>query len=162
MAERRPDDRFVGRIAGVGTASGTRIVIGMWEDSPLGRFADVMLEDRAGHRLLLAPSAQVADYVSATYSFDEVQVVPVAWRRVDGGLRVTAGDLDVRLTIGGISRARHAAAARARGASRPVPRGCGSSTRSRACSSGAPAPRGPPGEAAASSTASRPPGTSRR
>ena len=103
MAERTPDDRFVGRIAGVGTTSGTRIVVGMWEDSPLGRFADVMLEDRAGHRLLLAPSVEVADYVSATYSFDEVQVVPVAWRRVDGGLRVTAGDLDVRLTIGGIS-----------------------------------------------------------
>jgi len=98
-----PDDRFTGRIAGVGTTSGTRIVVGMWESSPLGRFADVMVEDEAGHRLLLAPSEAVAEYVSATYSFDEVRVVPVAWRRVDGGLRVTAGELDVRLTIGGIS-----------------------------------------------------------
>lgn len=95
--------RFEGRIAGIGTASGTRVVIGMWERSPLGRFTDVMIEDGAGHRLLLAPSDEVADYVSSTYTFDEVRVVPVETRRVDGGIAVTAGDLAVRLTVGGIS-----------------------------------------------------------
>ena len=100
---RLPDDRFRGRIAGFGTASGTRVVIGMWDDSPLGRFADVMLEDSRGHRLLLAPSPEVADYVSSTYSFDEVRVVPVTRRRVDGGIAVTAGDLDVTLVVGRIS-----------------------------------------------------------
>ncbi|WP_245186054.1 hypothetical protein [Frigoribacterium sp. PvP032] len=100
---RAPDDRFSGRIAGFGTASGTRVVIGMWDESPLGRFADVMLEDAAGHRLLLAPSPEVAAYVSATYSFDEVQVVPVSRRRVDGGIAVTAGDLEVTLVVGQIS-----------------------------------------------------------
>lgn len=100
---RAPDDRFRGRIAGFGTASGTRVVIGMWDDSPLGRFADVMIEDAAGHRLLLAPSPEVADYVSSTYSFDEVRVVPVARRRVDGGIAVTAGDLEVTLDVGPIS-----------------------------------------------------------
>jgi hypothetical protein len=95
--------RFEGRIAGIGTASGTRVVIGMWERSPLGRFTDVMIEDEAGHRLLLAPSDEVADYVSSTYTFDEVRVVPVETRRVDGGIAVTAGELSVRLTVGGIS-----------------------------------------------------------
>jgi len=100
---RRPEDRFEGRIAGFGTTSGTRIVVGMWEDSPLGRFADVMVEDRAGHRLLLAPSDAVADYVSSTYSFDEVRVVPVSWRKVDGGLAVEAGALHLRLTVGRVS-----------------------------------------------------------
>jgi hypothetical protein len=100
---RTPDDRFTGRIAGIGTTSGTRVVIGMWQHSPLGRFSDVMVESASGHRTLLAPSQEVADYVSSTYTFDEVRVVPVAVHRVDGGLRVTAGVLDVRLTIGGVS-----------------------------------------------------------
>lgn len=103
MSRRAPSDRFEGRIAGVGTASGTRIVVGMWQRSPLGRFTDVMVEDPAGHRLLLAPSAEVADYVSATYSFDEVRVVDVETRRVEGGLAVRAGDLSVRLVVGRIS-----------------------------------------------------------
>jgi len=40
--------RFAGRIAGFGTASGTRVVLGMWESSPFGRFADVIAENR-GH-----------------------------------------------------------------------------------------------------------------
>jgi hypothetical protein len=102
-AARSTAARFEGRIAGIGTASGTRVVIGMWERSPLGRFTDVMIEDEAGHRLLLAPSDEVADYVSSTYTFDQVRVVPVETRRVDGGIAVTAGELSVRLTVGGIS-----------------------------------------------------------
>ncbi|GAA4681855.1 hypothetical protein [Frondihabitans cladoniiphilus] len=104
----RTDLRFTGRIAGVGTSRGPRFVVGMWETSPLGRFVDVMVEDGAGHRILLAPSPDVADFVSATYTFDEVRFLPVSWRKVDGGLRVVAGGptepvLDLRLGIGGIS-----------------------------------------------------------
>ncbi|MFB2583295.1 hypothetical protein ACEXQD_18775 [Herbiconiux sp. P15] len=83
--------RFSGRIAGFGTASGTRVVTGLWERSPFGRFADVMVEDARGHRTLLAPSEEVADFVSSTYTFDEVRLMPVSWRRVAGGLHVTAG-----------------------------------------------------------------------
>lgn len=98
------DLRFVGRIAGVGTLSGTRFVVGMWRESPLGTFADVMVETGAGRRILLAPSSEVADFIRTTYSFDEVRVLPVSWRKIDGGIRVTAGDnLDLRLTIGSIS-----------------------------------------------------------
>jgi hypothetical protein len=83
--------RFQGRIAGFGSASGTRVVIGMWERSPFGRFADAMIEDADGHRTLLAPDDDVAAFVSSTYEFDEVRVVPVRWRRVAGGLEVMAG-----------------------------------------------------------------------
>src|SRR5690606_39583710 len=36
--------RFRGRIAGWGTASGTRVVVGRWDASPFGAFADVMVE----------------------------------------------------------------------------------------------------------------------
>jgi hypothetical protein len=69
---------FVGHIAGLGTASGTRIVIGIWAESPYGPFADVMLEDPSGHRTLIAPRREVAEFVASTYAFDEVRVEPVS------------------------------------------------------------------------------------
>jgi len=95
--------RFHGRIAGFGTGSGVRIVIGMWPRSPLGSFADVMVERPDGHRILLAPSRAVADFVGTTYTFDEVRLVPVNYRKRGREVTVTAGPLDVWLTVGGIS-----------------------------------------------------------
>ena len=96
-----PVDTFDGWIAGVGAASGLRAVLGHWPRSPLGSFADVMVERADGHRLLLAPTPGVADYVAATYRFDEVRVVPVAVR-VDGAWwSVAAGPLDLRFAVGG-------------------------------------------------------------
>lgn len=70
--------RFTGHIAGVGSTSGTRVVVGWWRESPLGAFADAMVERRDGHRLLLAPSEEVADFVSHTYTFDEVRIEPIS------------------------------------------------------------------------------------
>ncbi|MEU1317320.1 hypothetical protein [Streptomyces tibetensis] len=69
--------RFDGWIAGVGTASGARVVLGHWPRSPFGPFSDVMVEGADGHRLLLAPTAETAEFVAGTYVFDEVRVVPV-------------------------------------------------------------------------------------
>ena len=92
---------FDGAIAGIGTASGTRLVIGMWPSSPLGSIADVMVERPDGRRLLLAPSAEVADFVAATYRFDEIQLVPVIYRRSGRAWTVTAGPLHVELSIAG-------------------------------------------------------------
>lgn len=69
--------RFSGHIAGIDTRSGTRIVVGSWRQSPFGRFADVMVERPDGHRILLAPTRQVADFVAGTYTFDEVRIEPV-------------------------------------------------------------------------------------
>jgi hypothetical protein len=97
------EHRFSGRIAGFGTSSGTRIVVGIWTESPLGPFTDLMLEDASGHRTLLAPSDEIAEFVSSTYSFDDVRVTPITTRRVDGGLAVAAGDLSVRMRVGGLS-----------------------------------------------------------
>ncbi|MFI1680540.1 hypothetical protein [Streptomyces sp. NPDC020607] len=70
--------RFDGWIAGLGTGAGVRLVVGYWPVSPLGSFADVMVERADGHRVLLAPSQQVAEFVSATYRFDEIVMCPVA------------------------------------------------------------------------------------
>nr|WP_199791011.1 hypothetical protein [Streptomyces sp. SID8379] len=94
-------DRFDGAIAGVGTRSGVRIVIGMWAATPFGPVTDVMVERPDGHRVLIAPSRPVADYIAATYTFDEVRVEPVALVR-DGPrhLTVRAPSVDVSLTVG--------------------------------------------------------------
>ncbi|GAA4123893.1 hypothetical protein GCM10022215_30990 [Nocardioides fonticola] len=70
--------RFVGRIAGVGSNSGVRLVVGRWDAGPWGPFADVMVATATGHRVLLAPDERVAAFVAATYSFDEVRIEPVA------------------------------------------------------------------------------------
>ncbi|QJU52294.1 hypothetical protein SCB71_02565 [Herbiconiux sp. KACC 21604] len=93
-------NRFDGTIVGFGTASGTRIVVGLWRTSPFGRFADVMLQDASGHRLLLAPTPAVAEFVSGTYRFDEVRVVPVRFGGRDRLITVDAGPLAVRFAVG--------------------------------------------------------------
>ena len=69
---------FTGHIAGLGTSSGVRLVVGVWDTSPFGAFADVMVEDASGHRTLLAPRQSVADAVASVYSFDEVRISGLA------------------------------------------------------------------------------------
>jgi hypothetical protein len=97
---RRSRLRFDGWIAGVGTSSGTRVVLGHWQRSPFGPFSDVMIERADGERLLLAPSHRTADFVRGTYSFDLVRVVPVDVTVADDTWTVTAGPLVLRFTVG--------------------------------------------------------------
>jgi hypothetical protein len=93
--------RFDGWIAGVGTASGTRIVVGHWLHSPYGAFSDVMVQRPDGHRTLLAPRPEVADFIATTYTFDEVRVVDVRVTRSRETWEVTAGPLILRFrTVG--------------------------------------------------------------
>lgn len=96
-------ERFRGYIAGLGTASGTRLVVGHWPDSPFGPFTDVMVENRFGSRLLLAPDENTARYVSSTYSFDAVDVVPVSARLNGGTLAVDGGPLRLRAELGRVT-----------------------------------------------------------
>ena len=79
---------FSGRILGTGTTSGVRVVVGEWDTSPLGRFVDVMLEQEGGHRILLAPSPEVAGFVTSTYTFDETRIEAIEIVRPPGGGRV--------------------------------------------------------------------------
>ncbi|MDW4903976.1 hypothetical protein RB628_01105 [Streptomyces sp. ADMS] len=99
-AAHRARFRFDGWIAGMGTVSGTRIVLGHWPRSPFGPFSDVMLEQSDGKRLLLAPTSATADFVSGTYAFDAVHVVPVDVSIADGMWTVRAGPLDLRFVVG--------------------------------------------------------------
>jgi hypothetical protein len=101
MRSGRHRQRFHGQIAGLGSTSGTRVVVGRWESSPLGAFADVMLERADGHRILYAPSAEVGDFVSDTYVFDEVRTVPVAAEVAGDRWTVRADDLQLAFTTGG-------------------------------------------------------------
>ena len=94
---------FDGHIAGFGTAEGTRLVVGIWRESPFGDFADVMVERADGERMLLAPSEEVAAFVSSTYSFDVVLVTPVRVRRRGSRVSVDAGPLAARFDVGGVS-----------------------------------------------------------
>jgi hypothetical protein len=89
--------RFSGAIAGVGSGSGVRVVVGRWDDSPFGAFADVMLAEPDGTRVLLAPDERVAEFVSATYRFDRIETGRVL---VTADWKVTAPGLDLRLGTG--------------------------------------------------------------
>lgn len=94
--------RFRGEIVGVGSRSGVRIVVGRWGSSPLGTFADVMVETAEGHRVLLAPSAQVAEFVEATYTFDDVRIEDVRVdEAADGSWSVRSPSLVLDVTFGG-------------------------------------------------------------
>jgi hypothetical protein len=108
--------RLDGWILGVGTSSGTRVVVGHWPRSPLGPVSDVMVQHPDGHRTLLAPRPDVADLIAATYTFDEVSLLPVMIDRPDPETwTVAAGPLDLRARIGGrppLGRLLHAVPAR--------------------------------------------------
>ncbi|GAB3872645.1 hypothetical protein [Terrabacter terrigena] len=93
--------RFHGRIAGVGSTSGVRVVVGSWDRTPLGPFGDAMVETPAGHRLLLAPTAEVAAFVEATYAFDEVRLEAVHVTRTAEGWKVRSPSLTLDLSVGG-------------------------------------------------------------
>ena len=91
---------FDGWIAGLGTAAGTRIVIGRWPRSPFGPIADVMIETAAGHRHLIAPRPEVADFIAATYTFDEVEIAKVGVTAHRREWSISAGALSVAFELG--------------------------------------------------------------
>ena len=92
--------RFRGQIAGVGSTSGVRVVVGRWTDTPLGAFADAMVETAGGHRVLLAPREEVAEFIQATYSFDEVRLEPFTVSETGAGWRVRSTSLELDLAFG--------------------------------------------------------------
>ncbi len=92
--------KFDGAIAGMGTASGTRLVVGMWPLSPFGSVTDVMIERADGHRILLAPTQELADFIASTYQFDEVRVTPVLRVRDGRTWMVSSDELALRFDLG--------------------------------------------------------------
>jgi hypothetical protein len=93
-------DTFHGEICGAGTASGTRVVIGRWLQSPFGSFADAMVEHPDGRRVFIAPDDEIGAYVTSVYGFDELVVAAVATERAAGSLRFRGGPLSADVVIG--------------------------------------------------------------
>lgn len=91
---------FDGWIVGLGTASGTRIVLGHWPRSPYGAVSDVMVESPNGERRLLAATAELGKFVAATYQFDRVEITPVRVARVGHQWSAVAGPLMLRFASG--------------------------------------------------------------
>ncbi len=113
----RQRERFEGQIAGLGSTSGMRVVVGHWARSPFGAFAEAMVERADGHRILIAPNERVRELVCSTYVFDESRVEPVTlterrgagsgsdveWELVSHSLRLTAG-IGARTPLGHLLR----------------------------------------------------------
>lgn len=93
--------RFTGYIAGFGTRSGVRMVVGSWLEGPFGRFADVMVETAEGERILLAPTHEIAEFVSSTYTFDRTEIGGVAATHTLNGFTVSGPGLSVSGSLGG-------------------------------------------------------------
>lgn len=94
---------FAGHIAGAGTGSGLRIVVGAWDSSPFGTFTDVMLQTADDERVLLAPDDTVAEFVASTYNFDRVEVGEVSGCLGADRLTVTTQGFEALIGIGGPS-----------------------------------------------------------
>ena len=92
--------RFDGAIAGVGTASGVRLVAGLWPRSPYGNLVDVMVERADGHRILIAPTTEAADFIASTYRFDEIRAEPTALRIAGRRWTITSPSLELHLDLG--------------------------------------------------------------
>lgn len=92
---------FRGYIAGLGTEAGIRMVIGSWEQSPFGTFADVMIEAADGQRTLLAPNTTVAEFVSETYRFDRIEIGKTRVVHSDDAFILAAPGLELAVQLGG-------------------------------------------------------------
>lgn len=88
---------MTGVIASAGFASGDRIVVGYWSDSPLGALTDVMWARPDGERVLLAPDQPAADFITAVYTFDRVELVTVKAGGGERWLELEAGPLELQL-----------------------------------------------------------------
>lgn len=77
------------------------MVIGSWLESPFGRFADVMVETADGERILLAPNQEVAEFISATYTFDSIEVGDVTVEHRRDEFTLTAPNLELHGALGG-------------------------------------------------------------
>ena len=129
------------------------VVVGHWPSSPFGAFTDVMVERPDGHRMLLAPTAEVAGFVARDVHLRRGVPRPRRRdRRPTTGGPCTRGPLDLAFTVGRRSAARRAPARGAAGGSPPTRGGSPRSTSSPAACCPACGPGAAPGRGGASTT----------
>jgi hypothetical protein len=91
---------LAGVIASAGFESGDRFVVGHWQRSPLGPMTDVMWAQPDDRRVLLVDRAEAAEFITAVYGFDHVDVVPIRADSDGASLEVKAGDVDLTIRAG--------------------------------------------------------------
>ena len=93
-------DIFEGRITSCGFDSGDRIVIGMWESSPFGSFADIMWAKPDGTKILIAPNSEIGDYIFSLYDFDEVKIEEIKIKRKSKEISFSTTDINCQFNWG--------------------------------------------------------------
>ena len=91
-------DIFQGRITSSGFQTGDRIVVGSWNSSPFGNFTDIMWAKPDGTRVLIAPTQEIADYVTAMYSFDEVILEEIISKEDGRSLSVECKSMELKFS----------------------------------------------------------------
>lgn len=92
-------ETLFGTITSLGFRSGHRFVIGHWQHSPIGPFADIMWAQPDGHRVLLA-SPPAAEFVTSVYPFEDIRLCMVSPLIEDQQTIVEVGDLAISFTLG--------------------------------------------------------------
>jgi hypothetical protein len=91
-------ETLFGSITSVGFASGHRFVVGCWDVSPIGPFADVMWANPDGERTLLA-TEHAAEFITGVYPFDLVRHTPVEVVRDGTSFEVRTDPVELRLVL---------------------------------------------------------------
>lgn len=89
-------DIFKGRITSSAFESGDRIVVGTWKESIFGEFTDIMWAKKDGTRVLIAPTQEIADYVTAMYSFDQIIIEEVSTSQSECELSVNCNTMNLK------------------------------------------------------------------
>ena len=93
-------DVFSGRITSSSFSSGDVIVVGYWHHSPFGEFCDIMWSKPDGTNVLIAPTSEVANYVSEMYDFDEIITTDVETIINDKNFRVKTEFMELDFNLG--------------------------------------------------------------
>jgi hypothetical protein len=93
-------DVFSGRITSSSFSSGDVIVVGYWQQSPFGVFCDIMWSKPDGTNVLIAPTSEVANYVSEMYDFDEIITTDVETIINDKNFRVNTEFMELDFNLG--------------------------------------------------------------
>lgn len=91
-------DIFKGRITSSAFESGDRIVVGAWKESIFGEFTDIMWAKKDGTRVLIAPTQEIADYVTAMYSFDEVILEEISTSLSERSIKVSCNTMNLEFS----------------------------------------------------------------
>lgn len=89
-----------GTISSAAFGGGHRFVVGRWPTSPVGPMCDVMWATPTDRRILLAPTDEVAGFITQIYDFDEVRVEPLTVVGDQRSTTVRSDGLELMLSAG--------------------------------------------------------------